>query len=74
MWQSFAAIGRGTSEIWLSKEKNICGKTEARPELIVPGGLKTFRHLSSNELVVQLVVAQSSVAQSVCCPDNCTLE
>jgi len=40
MWQSFAAIGRGTSEIWMSKEKkNICGKTEARPELIVPGGL-----------------------------------
>jgi len=39
MWQSFAAIGRGTSEIWLPKEKNICGKTEARPELIVPGGL-----------------------------------
>jgi len=26
----------------MSKEKkNICGKTEARPELIVPGGLKT---------------------------------
>jgi len=33
MWQSFAAIGRGTLEIWLPKEKNICGKTEARPEL-----------------------------------------
>ena len=41
MWQSFAAIGRGISEIWLPKKrkKNICGKTEARPELIVPGGL-----------------------------------
>jgi len=35
MWQSFAAIGRGTSEMWLSKKerKNITGKTEARPEL-----------------------------------------
>ena len=39
MWQSFAAIGRGASEMWMPK-KNICGKTEARPELIVPGGLK----------------------------------
>jgi len=40
-WQSFAAIGRGASEMWLPKKvkKNICGKTEARPELIVPGGL-----------------------------------
>jgi len=29
MWQSFAAIGRGTSEMWLSKKrkKNITGKT-----------------------------------------------
>jgi len=44
MWQSFAAIGRGASEMWLPKEKkNICGKTEARPELIVPGGLNTSR-------------------------------
>jgi len=43
MWQSFAAIGRGTSEIWMSKEKNSCGKTEVRPELIVPGGLKTLK-------------------------------
>jgi len=39
MWQSLATIGRGTSELWLPKEKNITGKTEARPELIVPGGL-----------------------------------
>jgi len=39
MWQSFAAIGLGASEMWLPK--NICGKTEARPELIVPGGLKS---------------------------------
>jgi len=27
-------------------KKNICGKTEARPELIVPGGLK--KHLRQN--------------------------
>ena len=46
MWQSFAAIGLGASEMWLPKksEKNICGKTEARPELIVPGGLKRKKH------------------------------
>jgi len=31
MWQSFTAIGRGTLKMWLPK-KNICGKTEARPE------------------------------------------
>jgi len=36
MWQSFVAIGRETSEMWLSKKrkrKNITGKTKARPEL-----------------------------------------
>jgi len=36
MWQCFRVIGRGTSEnAWRKKEeeKNICGKTEARPEL-----------------------------------------
>jgi len=36
MWKSFAEIGRGNSEMWLSKEKkkekNITGKTYARPE------------------------------------------
>ena len=37
MWQSFAAIGRGTSEIWLPKEKNICGKSPSGTT--VPGGL-----------------------------------
>jgi len=37
MWQSFRAIGRGTSEnAWRKKEEeNICGKTEALPS----GGL-----------------------------------
>ena len=35
VWQSFAAIGWETSEMWLSKKrkKNIRGKTKARPEL-----------------------------------------
>jgi len=32
MWQSFAAIGRGTSEIGRWTKKNITGETQARPE------------------------------------------
>ena len=53
MWQSFAAIGRGTSEIWMSKEKkNICGKTEARPELIVPGGLNIIEQWANGKVPV----------------------
>jgi len=34
MWQSFRELVRR-----LTKQKNIWGQTEARPELIVPGGL-----------------------------------
>ena len=40
MWQSFREIGRRISEeAWWIKKENVTGKTEARPELIVPGGL-----------------------------------
>ena len=41
MWQSFRAIGRGISQKAWRKKENVTGKTEARPELIVPGGLKS---------------------------------
>jgi len=42
MWQSFRAIGRWISEeAWRIKKENVMGITEARPELIVPGGLIT---------------------------------
>jgi len=41
IWQSFAAIGRGTLEIWLPKKekKNITGKTSPSGTT-VPGGLQ----------------------------------
>jgi len=40
MWQSFAAIGRGTSEIRLPKEKKHHGQNISPSRTAVPGGLK----------------------------------
>jgi len=39
MWQSFAAIGRGTSEIRLPKEKKHHGQNISPSGTAVPGGL-----------------------------------
>jgi len=38
----------------LAKQKNIWGKTEARPELIVPGGLNGLVKLFSAKIVIRV--------------------
>jgi len=40
MWQSFAAIGQGTSEILLPKEKKHHGQNISPSGTALPGGLK----------------------------------
>ena len=43
-WQSFRASVEGARRTTVETKKNIWGKTEARPELIVPGGLISDVH------------------------------